>query len=133
MKKILGMEKQTCVPYAFILAFFIGFVGHNLAYALGVAFGENLFFTILEVGLFLLATIIAPLGFLGSLIYNTYTYITKKQPADIWKLGFLGIFGIITILIFGFNLENKFMAFLTILFLIPFLFFLTLLFKRKSF
>jgi len=124
MKKILGLEKQTLVPYLCILAFFIGFIGHNLAYALGVAFGENLFFTILEVSLFLIAVFIAPIGFIVSLIYNLYTYHTKKEPKDIWKLGFLGIFGVITTLIFGFNPEMEFTNVLNILFLAPFLFFI---------
>ena len=124
MKKIFKLEKQTLVSYLFILAFVIGFVGHNLAYAAAIMFGENIFFTILEVSLFLIATIIAPIGFLVSLIYNLYTYHTKKQPKDIWKLGFLGIIGIILFFMFGGFREEFFGNFLCILFSLPLLFFI---------
>ena len=118
------ISKQVKITYGFALLFLVGFVGHNLMYAAGIAFGENIIFTVLEVGLFLLATIVAPLGFFGSLIYNTYTYFTKKQPKDIWKLGFLGIIGILLFFMFGGFREEFFGNIFVVLFLLPLLFFI---------
>jgi hypothetical protein len=37
-------------------------------------------------------------GFVLSVIQNTFSYIRKSEPKDLWKLGFIAFFGLIGLL-----------------------------------
>jgi hypothetical protein len=79
------VEKQTKTTYLLIASFVIGVIIHNFYYAI---FGrEDIVFFFLSLGLFL--------GFLLSIIYNTFTFLRKGKPKDWWKVGFLGFLGLV--------------------------------------
>jgi len=44
---------------------------------------------------FFILTFIFLLFFVISVIYNTISYFKRGEPRDLWKVGFLGLFGII--------------------------------------
>jgi hypothetical protein len=81
----LGVEKQTLATYALVVTFFVSVLLHNLIYGL-FGFGEILFFLLSLLSAFL---------FPFSIVYNVFTYVTRKKPKDLWKLGFLGLIGLL--------------------------------------
>jgi len=89
------MKWQTKLSYLFFLLTVLSILFHN------VFFG---FFEKEEVVFFFL-TFLFLIGFVISVVYNLITYSKRGQPEDLWKLGWLGIFGLIGLFLnlnFGF-------------------------------
>lgn len=79
------MEQQTLVTYIFAGTFFAATILHNFMFGL-FGFEEAFFFFMAIISAFLF-----PL----SIVYNVFTYMTKRKPRDVWKLGFLGLIGLL--------------------------------------
>lgn len=79
------MEKQTKLPFIFIISTIISSILHNFIYGL---FG-------IEEPVFFFLTLVLLSAFIISTVYNVFTYIRYGKPKDIWKLGWLGLFGLI--------------------------------------
>ena len=80
----LRMEKPTKITYLLFGSFLGGALIHN---GIAAVFGA-------EEPVFFLVSLLSGLGFVGSVFYNLFTRIKKGVPKDIWKLGWLGFFGI---------------------------------------
>lgn len=79
------VEKQTGISYLLlVLALAAGFL-HNAVYGLFLV-EEPIFFSL---------TLLLALVFIISIGYNTYTHIRKGKPKDLWRLGWLGIMGLV--------------------------------------
>ncbi len=79
------MEKQTKIIYLLFGLSILSVVLHNAFYGL---------FQI-EEPVFFILTFVFTLGFIISVIYNTITHVKRGEPEDLWKLGWLGLFGLI--------------------------------------
>jgi len=79
------MEKGTLAAYICLVGFFLCVAVHNFGGALFEPVGVAFFFMSLAMAL----------GFLASLAVNLFTYWRRREPADIWKIGFLGVFGVL--------------------------------------
>lgn len=77
------MEKQTKLSYWLIVSSIICATLHNLTYGL-LGIEEPIFF---------LLTLLFFFAFIVSVVYNIFTYIKEGEPKDLWKLGWLGLFG----------------------------------------
>jgi len=66
---------------------------------------HNLFFAIFgfEDGVFFILTFLALFGMIGYLLYNIYTYFVRKEPKDLWMVGFAGLVLLAFLLIVGMN------------------------------
>jgi hypothetical protein len=85
MKKKTFLEPATLLPFWLAAATLIVVVIHNFIYAI---------FRIEEAVLFITALMLT-LIFAVSVIYNVLTYINKGEPKDVWKMGWLGLIGIL--------------------------------------
>ncbi len=83
------IEKETFLPFWLISTAIISVIIHNFFYALT---GKE------ELTFFLLAIILIA-AFCVSVIYNIITFLNKGEPKDIWKMGWLGILGVLAIFI----------------------------------
>ena len=81
------IEKETLLPLWLFSTAVCTVVIHNAIYAI---FG-------VEESIFFFVSLVLILAFWISIIYDINIYLTKGQPADIWKLGFLGVFGVLSI------------------------------------
>ncbi|MBT3985190.1 hypothetical protein HOD38_00050 [archaeon] len=105
------MSRQLRIIWLLFSISIISTVLHNFFYAI-FKFEDAIFFILSILCFFIL---------IGYLIYNIYTKITKKQPKDLWIVGFVGIVLAILFLIVGVN--NP------ILYIIPGLFGLFFIFR----
>jgi hypothetical protein len=79
------VEKQTAVTFALAGLAMLALISHEFFMAV-FDLQNVIFFPLLVIYIF---------AFPMSLIYNTYTYHHERKPKDIWKIGFLGLFGIL--------------------------------------
>lgn len=84
------IEKETFLPFWLLITAIISAAIHNFTYG---------FLRVEEAVFFILALLLA-LGFFISVVYNVVTYINQGKPEDIWKMGWLGLFGLIGLLLF---------------------------------
>lgn len=78
------MEKQTKITYILFGSAILSIILHNAIYGI-FKIEEPVFFTL---------TFVFFLLFVISVIYNTISYFKKGTPKDLWKLGFLSLFGL---------------------------------------
>lgn len=76
------MEKQTKITYLLAILLIFIFIFQKEVFKLGESASFILIFPF-------------ALGFVLSIIQNTFSYIRKGKPKDLWTLGFMGIFGLI--------------------------------------
>jgi len=81
------LEPATFLPFWLASIAIIAVIIHNFIYAV-FQFEEAILF---------LTSLFLILGFTASVIYNILTYINRGQPKDIWKMGWLGLIGILSI------------------------------------
>ncbi|MDD5098148.1 MAG: hypothetical protein PHD31_00260 [Candidatus Pacebacteria bacterium] len=81
------MSKRLKLIYGSFLGAFVSFLAHNMVF--GIVKIEEWFFF----GLFFLLMA----GFILLLLYSVMEFIIDREPADLWKVGFLGWFGIMGI------------------------------------
>lgn len=79
------MQLQTKITYGLFFTAFFSVILHNVLYGL-FPIGEVVFFLL---GLFLIAV------FFLFVLYNIITFILKREPQDIWQLGWLGFFSVV--------------------------------------
>ena len=108
------MTKAVKNSYIFLIGSVLSMIMHNFIAAI-FHFEDAIFF---------LLTFILFLAFIISIIYNLVTYILKRQPKDIWQLGWLGLF---SFFFFGIGFCQAGFGFL-----ILFLFFLFKLIKIEN-
>jgi len=77
----MNLIKKTYLLFGLAIA---SVILHNAFY--GIFNKEEPVFFILAIGLFF--------AFVISVIYNTISYLRKREPKDLWKLGWLGLFGL---------------------------------------
>jgi len=77
------MEKQTKITYLLAILLILAFIFQKEVFKL-----ENPFILIFPFAL----------GFVLSVIQNTFSYIKKGKPKDLWTLGFMAAFGFIGLL-----------------------------------
>jgi len=80
-----GVEKQTGISYLLLILALAAAFLHNAVYGLFLI-EEPVFFSL---------TLLFFLAFVVSVGYNVYLYSQKGQPKDLWKLGWLGILGLV--------------------------------------
>lgn len=88
-KTLIEIEKETFLPFWLIATAVVSIIIHNLFYALTARMEMT----------FLLLSIILVAAFYVSVVYNIITYLNRKKPKDIWKMGWLGVLGILSIFI----------------------------------
>lgn len=79
------MAKQIKITYVLFGLSILSVILHNAI---------STYFEI-EEPVFFVLTFVFLLFFVISVIYNTISYIKKGEPRDLWKVGFLGLFGLI--------------------------------------
>lgn len=79
------MKKGTKITYWLFFSFLLFTLIHNL---MSAVWG-------IEEATFFLLALLSLAGFLISVIVNLIAFLCKGKPNDIWKLGYLGIFGIL--------------------------------------
>ena len=77
------MSKAVNTIYSSFVATVVFAVAHNLFYAVFEA----------EEAVFFILTLVSFLIFLGALFTSTVTFLIDRRPRDLWKVGFLGLFG----------------------------------------
>ena len=86
MKSIGGfVEKRTKVTIWLFVSSLVCIVAHNMIYGIWQ----------LEEPLFTLAALVFIVAFLIATVWNSYTRIRFGWPADIWKVAYIGFFGLI--------------------------------------
>ncbi len=91
------MKLETTITYYLIAATVLLAIVHNVL--LGA-------FKVKDV-VFLMLGSLAFLAFLLYLVYVIIIYFKEKEPADVWKLGYIGILGL-----FGFFVNQNLFVFL---------------------
>lgn len=82
------MEKTTKITFSLFAAALVSMVIHNTLY--GIWRLEEPVFFLLSLTLFL--------GFVVSVVWNLVTYKRYGWPKEIWKVGFIGAFGILGVI-----------------------------------
>ena len=89
MKQKVLIEKETLLPFWLLGSAIITVIAHNLTYA---------FFPTIGAVFFIVAQLLI-LAFFAAVIYDIMLYLNKGIPADVWRLGWLGVFGMLSIFI----------------------------------
>jgi len=105
------MSKQLWLIWLLFLVMITSVIFHNLFYAI---FG-------FEDAVFFILSLLCFFGLIIYLDYNIYTKITKKQPKDLWLVGFVGL--VLAILFLTVNVNKP------ILYIIPGIFGLFFVFR----
>lgn len=82
------MSKPVKLTYIFFAGIVLGSIIHNFGSAI-LGFEEPVFFFV---------SILSIPAFFISAIYTLIRRLVKGEPKDIWKLGFLGLLGLVTIM-----------------------------------
>ncbi|MDX9893012.1 MAG: hypothetical protein RB292_01170 [Patescibacteria group bacterium] len=80
------ISDQSLLPFWLLGSAIFTAIIHNVWYAI---------FKTEEASFFIL-TLILITAFFASVIYNIITYLNRGEPADIWKMGWLGVVGVLT-------------------------------------
>ncbi len=94
------MTKRIKLVYLSFFGSLVSLLIHNLLY--GVTKVEEWFF--------LGVTFLFIIAFVVILFYSVMEFVIDKEPVDLWKVGFLGIFGLIG-MIPGFSIGFGFFVF----------------------
>ena len=92
------IEKMTRLSFILFSAALVSLTIHNALY--GIWRVEEALFSLLAITLFV--------AFLVSVIWNIVTFLRFGWPTDIWKVGFIGVFGLMGLIP---NLGCNFFAF----------------------
>ena len=79
------MSQPILVTYLTLILMVSSVFLHNGVSAL-IGFEEPVFF---------LLSLLLALFLIVAISYNTYTFLTKGEPKDLWQLGWLGILGVL--------------------------------------
>lgn len=81
------IEKETFLPFWLLGSAVVSAIAHNAIF--GIMQKED--------AVFFLLSILLLLAFFASIIYVILLYLNHGKPKDIWKLGWLGVFGVLSI------------------------------------
>jgi len=79
----IAIEPETLLPFWLLGSAVLTAILHNFIYVI---------FQI-EEAILLIMTLVLFFGFVVSVIYNVLLYINQGKPTDIWKMGWLGVLG----------------------------------------
>lgn len=83
-----NMTKRIKIIHFAFLSAFVSFLAHNMIY--GILRKEEWFFF----GLFFITVA----AFLLLLFYSIIEFVIDREPADLWRIGFLGCFGLLGVI-----------------------------------